>query len=443
MNIEGTSQTAIKAKRSLLVKWGSLVTFSLLLGGLSSGISLGRRAIADDTETLPSITAKNYTAQIDKRSTSGRVYLLSIPSPAGQELPDVGHLVLLRTDGAPIMAFRVLKQYNAKNQFAAKWLRRYGDTKQLEPSSQYEALEKVSDKDTPPLTSDDKKDLRELEAPPPPPGGETPNAAISAEASPTAGQASGEPSTDTAASAAVAPETPNPVPSAGADNGELPPPAAATSGGDDGLPKPVPATKAYDPDLDSGTSPPPKGAVETSETPGGGGLLDKGDDISSVMVEEMTQIDKQNNAIALGAGAYRNSSTAYNAAANIRYSRTLKHLIHYKSKNLQDNLALDGSLGFFKYLGTSGQGDTYTVVPVTITLRYTILPNEDFGAFVFAGFEQSVVAQSVNAVSTTESTFQSFFPEIGIGALFRIGPSWYMRADLGYDYIGVSIALRF
>jgi hypothetical protein len=205
---------------------------------------------------------------------------------------------------------------------------------------------------------------------------------------------------------------------------------------------------------------PPAPKEETASDADGETAAVKGnsDDLSSIMVEEMKIFDRDENAIGVGAGVFRNTlvnggtastgtgystSTIYSSGGLLRYSRTLKHMLHYKSKNLQDSFAIDGTLGFYKYLGSTGSGDTYTIVPFSVTARYTLQPSETFGFFGYLGFTKNIVAQSVNADPYTQAGFNSFFPEVGVGMLFQIGPSWIMRADLGLDLLGLSIALKF
>jgi hypothetical protein len=511
---------AIKSKPSKLVNWTcALVAVTLLV------------SISTADENLPDINAKEYSARVEKRSTSGRVYLLSVPNP-GQQLPADGQIILLKQAGVPVMAFRVLKEYPDKTQFAGKWVRRYGDVQQLSPGSQYDAFEKVSDREPPALTHQDQKDLKEVEAPVAP--APVPVAPQQAEVTPPLGaptaavpppvlavpptpevavqQAAPSPIPSTAAPPSpvesapplpptapitpdaavapipspapppvviespapplaeasplpeVAPEPPAPEASPATEAaipspadlsgpGQVPAPAQTSATSNDipapgSSPSPAPQAKGFDSNLDATTSPQPEASPDLS-----------GDDMSSIMVEEVKHFDDDSNSLSVGVGLYRNllnsysctpqcttpptTVAIYNSAGFVRYSRTLVHRIHFKSKNWQDDLTVDGTLGFYKYLGTSSNGDTYTVVPASLALRYTLLPNEDFGFFVYAGFVQNVVVQTINADPNVQSGLNSFLPDIGVGMLFRIGPSWYMRGDAGVDLFGVSISLRF
>jgi hypothetical protein len=80
---------------------------------------------------------------------------------------------------------------------------------------------------------------------------------------------------------------------------------------------------------------------------------------------------------------------------------------------------------------------------MTATLRYTLRPNVDFGAFVYAGLNKNFVGSSVNATDAGKDQLSSILPAVGIGLLFRVGPSWYMRVDGGLDIIALSLSLHF
>jgi hypothetical protein len=310
-----------------------------------------------DIEQLPDIEARTYPVQVERRSKSTRVYLFNthfsistetVDNPP-VELPQVGRLVLLRNDGVPAMAFRVLKDYPEKKQFAAKWLRRYGETKRLERGQEFEAVEKISDLVNTPLTAQDQNDLQELESPPPPaPLAEPSPSPMPAplpspvEPSPPEANAAIEPPPDENPPPVEPPpaplEEPTPAP-------EPSPEAAITEPQEEAIPKPVPPTEAYDPELDAGTSPPPKSTTKNAEEETG-----ELNDLSSIMVEEHHLIERDINAISLGAGYYRNNSatagaTFYTPGGLLRYSRTLRRIVYFNKKNLQDSISFDGALG--------------------------------------------------------------------------------------------------
>jgi len=372
-------------------------------------------------DNLPSIDARTFDVTVQRRSRSGRVYLFETPS---QEPLHVGKLILLRQSDLPVMAFRVLKDYPEKNQFAAKWMRRYRNIPQIEPKQQYLAVEKLADRNAPPLTEQDRAELKEIESdslPPPPDQG-----APLEEAKP-------------------APNSTPPTTSDGSDTTSGKTPGAAS-----GAP-------SYDADLDATTTPPPKNNVEStlgSElTPADEQELD---DLKSITAEELVPLDRDKNGVTVGFGFFRNNastadqSSGYLGGLDIKYAHTLRQYLYFKRKNLQDSLMLEGGFGYYKLISYAAQNDSYTVVPFTVTLRYNLLFNENFGTFGYIGLNKNFVAASAAASSADSGAVQeaarqlnSFNPAIGVGVLFRVGPSWYIRMDAGYDLIGVALLLRF
>jgi hypothetical protein len=465
-----SSPIAIRSKRSLLVKW---LCLTLALTTLALSVpSWADESSSNSDEELPTIEAITFPVTIERRSSSGHVYLLSTTA----EIPETGRLILLKKDSAPVMAFRILRQYGGKKQFAAKWMRRYNSIKQLDPAQTYMALEKLSDNSgAVPLTNQDKKDLSEIEKPAEPavepsPTPSAPGAPPISEAAPLPGpealtapppppEASPPPAVSDNAvppppesGATTPPEVPPPVPTEApvAEASEAPPPAPEAAM-DENLPKPaapVPRPEGYDSELDSGTSPPPKAVAEIiadAKDP-------EADDLSTVMVEEKPLPIHDMNFLALGAGVYLNnnvqngaSTSFYTPGGFLLYSRILKQNLFFKGgKGSSDDLALDGWIGYYKILTlVPNSGDAYTVVPLKGDARYTVMFTDDFGVFAYGGLEQNVVVATTNPTSSVVSGLNSFFPAIGVGAIFRAGPSWYVRFDGGYEGVGLSLALRF
>ncbi|MEK7689684.1 MAG: hypothetical protein AAB425_01545, partial [Bdellovibrionota bacterium] len=108
---------------------------------------------------LPRIEAREFPVTGLKMSQSQRVYLFDYGQDAE---PKPGRLLLLSEAGRPIMAFRVIKTYKEKRQFAAKRIRRYRGIETIELNKPFDALEKLSDI-VPPPSMQDQKDLMELE----------------------------------------------------------------------------------------------------------------------------------------------------------------------------------------------------------------------------------------------------------------------------------------
>jgi hypothetical protein len=116
---------------------------------------------AADYENLPEIEAKTYNLQVTRKSHSNKIYLFE---DSTNRQPHVGRILLLKRDGEPIMAFRVLKNYTEKKLLAAKRIRRYKDVQSLNDGDSFLTIEKISDLAPPPPTAQDQADLKELEA---------------------------------------------------------------------------------------------------------------------------------------------------------------------------------------------------------------------------------------------------------------------------------------
>jgi len=441
----------------LLTSLGSTLT-SPLLSPLSvrADDAASTDTTSSDDEELPSIEATTFPVTVERRSLSGHVYLLSTSG----DIPDVGRLILVKKDSTPIMAFRVLKRYQDKKQFAAKWLRRYNDVKQLEAAQDYTAIEKVSDRSPEsPLTNQDKKDISELEKPAAPPAPEVPPPEASPLVSPqaeippvVAPQAEASPAPSPAEKeAAIADNTIPPLPEAAPSSPpeNLPPPEAPVPAPTEAAapPAPVPSPDGFDSELDAGTSPPPKGtaeAVAEAKEP-------EADDLSSVMVEEKKVTPPNNNFLSVGVGIYLNynnngttSTPFYTPGGFLEYSHILKEQVFLRGgKGPADDLAIEGSLGYYKILTLVNSGDSYTVIPLKGDLRYTVMFSDEFGLFAYGGVEQNVVAATVDPTTSAQQGLNSLVPAVGLGLIFRAGPSWYVRVDGGYDGAAVSLALRF
>lgn len=422
--MEMSSWLRIKQTPAVLVK---LTAIAFL--GLAIQSTTAPPVFADDTADathLPEIEAKTFNVAVKKRSRSGHVYLFD---RYDSEPLQVGRLVLLRDGDQPVMAFRVLKDYPEKNQFAGKWLRRYRGLQQLQPDQQFLAVEKLADVVAPPLTSQDKADLKELEGealPAPPPSG--------AEAAPATPQTA--PSTPPAPQATASPAPPGP---------EGQPPSTATN-------EPVPAESLPPPapnpakSHDAENLAPELTAADEREL----------DDLKSITAEELVPLDRDKYWATLGLGFFRNngstpsSKSGYLTGLDMKFAKTLKQYLYFKKKDLQDSIAVEAGLGYYKLISYAVQGDAFTVVPFTVTARYNLLFSENLGVFGYLGFNKNFVASSSSpndpsnaAVSTASDQLNSFQPAFGVGGLFRVGPSWYIRTDVGYDLLGIALLLRF
>jgi hypothetical protein len=295
------------------------------------------------------------------------------------------------------MALRVLRDYSDKNQFAAKWVRRYRDVQTLDAQTSYVAIEKIADREGPPLTAQDRAELKEVESDIPPP-------------------------TDS------------------------PPPVAA-----------LPPAKKFDSELDASTSPPPKNSAEVTSPELTSADVREIDELKDITAEELVILDREKNWLGFGYDIFRqngagtSSYAGYFGGFDLKYARTIKQLIYLKKKDIQDSFAIEGSLGYYKVLNFVGSqtNDSYTVIPFTLTGRYNVNFGQDITLFAYVGLNKNILLASSQggadpgSFSTAQSQLNSVLPAVGIGMLFRIGPGWYIRFDGGLDQIGLGMTLRY
>src|SRR5262245_15810248 len=98
-------------------------------------------------ETLPDIDVHEFRTVVIRKSQSGRVYLIQVPT---KDLPKTGNIVLIQNLNKPVFALRVLQTDELKGEFIAKRVRRYDETAELVAGQDYLAIEKVADVLEPP-----------------------------------------------------------------------------------------------------------------------------------------------------------------------------------------------------------------------------------------------------------------------------------------------------
>ncbi|MBI3533874.1 MAG: hypothetical protein HY072_00085, partial [Deltaproteobacteria bacterium] len=87
--------------------------------------------------------------------------------------------------------------------------------------------------------------------------------------------------------------------------------------------------------------------------------------------------------------------------------------------------------------------NAYTLVPAIGDLRYTIHIGEGFNVFFYGGISRGFVISTAQGDSDVIKSFSVFQPAVGGGIIFRVGPNWEVRVNLGYDMVGGGILLRF
>jgi hypothetical protein len=128
-------------------------------------------------------------------------------------------------------------------------------------------------------------------------------------------------------------------------------------------------------------------------------------------------------------------------AAGFRYGLTTMKLIFFKNSQVQDSLSPE--LGLYLYKSLQSANDTYTVMPVLATMRYNLTFGDSLTLFGYAGLLKNFVIMAFQPDGETLKNLNSFFPAIGAGLLFRVGPNWDTRVDFGTDVLSVGLVLRF
>jgi hypothetical protein len=396
----------LSVKHALLIVKSSPLLVSVLMA-LSFG-TLSMSAHAEDEPppppapedfqgAIPDINATTRLLKIIKSSTSRRVYLIDVtkdpaaaqpqseiqnppPAEAGEK-PAVNKLLLIRTGEENIMALRVLRDITGTTQVIAKKIRQYGDHEALELGQSFYALEKISDVVPPPPTPQDKADMAEVE----------------------------------------------------------------------------PAPLAFDPDLDTGSSPFPDGL----EDPFG----NKEDRLGASIEEKNVPFERHRHWIGVAVGLLRNIPDAdqmngrYYSAGGVRLGYDMGRRIFVSRDDRLDTFTVEGSLFYYSISGldagststdtssssttTTAGTDTYTIMPLAATGRYTYYYTENFGIYFYGGIMKNMVMNSQNSSADRVANLGRVIPAVGVGGLLRVGPQWYTRIDVGLDMIGANLMIRF
>jgi hypothetical protein len=63
--------------------------------------------------------------------------------------------------------------------------------------------------------------------------------------------------------------------------------------------------------------------------------------------------------------------------------------------------------------------------------------------FALGNTPPSNLSASSSTFQQTVSDLSRFWPAIGVGGTYHLGPGWYLRLDIGTDMVAVGIALHF
>ncbi len=216
--------------------------------------------------------------------------------------------------------------------------------------------------------------------------------------------------------------------------------------GDDSLDKP-PAPPGAD-----NEAPPPDPGADSSQTkasrPFSGGLDEEDlDEEIEIEIDEVHELDPHYQWLTLGMGYLRNNgaggASTYFAGAGARYGLTLVKMLLLRKAHLQDSLALEGGVYYYKTLNYPVADEGYTVIPMVATARYTIQVKEGFGLFFYGGLIFNRVLIAGQGTEETRSDMSQSVPAAGGGMFFQVGPNWNLRFDLGFDTVGLGLTLRF
>ncbi|MGE0614284.1 MAG: hypothetical protein AB7P04_01475 [Bacteriovoracia bacterium] len=354
---------------------------------------------------LPPIEARTYNVKISRLSTSKRVYLFDDLDDAKAR---VGRILLLKNGEEQIMAFRLLKNYYDRKQFAGSKVRVYNQREHLEIGDSYLGLEKVADLGIPKRTAHerrmDERDLKDLE-------------------------------TQMGMGDALS----------GREGRKKKKGAGGAGGEDDDLGE-------GDPDLDgAGGAPFNAEEIEKSES-------EEEDALARITVDEVKPLDVDKTWLS-GMGGLVNNAGDFYMGFGLKYGTTLKHMLAMKRKNKQDSLVLEGSVYLYKVIlpnvgadnEPTGTNASFTVLPIVATIRYNIFYAGGFGFFVYGGFGKNLVLTSTNDTEDIDESgtgdgterLSGFVPAFGGGAFVQVGPRWQVRLDIGYDFVGAGIVLRY
>jgi hypothetical protein len=167
----------------------------------------------------------------------------------------------------------------------------------------------------------------------------------------------------------------------------------------------------------------------------------------ALVAEEVQAFDIYRSSLALGFGYYKNvgaTGTVINpTGAQLRYGYTLGNMLLLKQSSYQDSLTAEGGLQVYKLTNYAEANDSYTVLPLTVALRYNIYFNRNTAAFFYGGLNKSNVMEQANGSAESVANLSGLIPSAGAGLLIRVGPHWEVRADIGIDMQAIGLVLRF
>jgi hypothetical protein len=171
------------------------------------------------------------------------------------------------------------------------------------------------------------------------------------------------------------------------------------------------------------------------------------DETEAVAVEESKDLENDRHGVSVQVGMLVNNSStgglSYFTGAGLRYAYTFRKNVFLRKTKFQDSFSAEAGLYLYKVLAYESGTDTYTVLPLSGTIRYTVFFSEGFGLFSYLGILKNFVLSGTNPTDNGITMLTSIQPAAGLGMLLRFGPRWFFRIDAGYDLLGAGLMLRF
>lgn len=348
-------------------------------------------------EVLPAVDARSFRVLPKRQSASGRVVLFSVVG--NTRLPDPGKILLVKKDGKPVYAFRVVRTQSDDREFIARKIRKYQDAPAFQSNEEYDAIEKIADI------------LRPV----------APAPAVIAVAPPVEAP-SAEPEAPVVADVAPPPSPevqpePEPVqdvPSIGPKLGDAIP---------------------YDKELDQTTSP----QAATEDLGSAASFED------SLEIEERPVFAPFSKAFGLEYGFLQNlSDFQFSGPFNVAFGATAQFVtgrgVFAKSPDLQDRMFV--SFGLSYYRRSEELNDFYYILPVRSEMLYSLDFSEKISLNFYGGFQYNWVFATAQALVSRADALDGLQFTAGTGFSIRFGPQWVFQTRLGYDRISGALMVE-
>lgn len=165
--------------------------------------------------------------------------------------------------------------------------------------------------------------------------------------------------------------------------------------------------------------------------------------------DELGDRDFYPNAIILQPGSaltynIGGASAFYAPAMNLAWRRNFISPIFRQKYPLIDGIAFEFGASYYRVRGNvDGVAKLYTVTPLTTRLLYQVPLSEKVILSLYTAVVLQLVPQTVGVTEEELQMAQGFYGTIGGGFWFELGPNWYLTSNLGLDFIGLGVALKF